>query len=105
MCISVRVFSKQVSACAVSAVLATLPWHEFDMEAVCIELKKPGGGLSLQGVSSPFDTILQAGLVVSPGSRHLTLDQLRNTLGNAVVVATTEVSVHADCTAFSAHCN
>ena len=81
-----------VSACAV---LATLPWHEHDMESLCIELKKPGGGLSLEGVSSPYDNILHAGLAVNPSSRHLSLDQLRNTLSIALVVATTQVYCYA----------
>jgi len=78
--------------CHVYAVLATLPWHECDVETVCLELKNPGVGLSLEAVAHPFDTILQAGLVISPKSRHLTLDQLRNTLSIAMVVATTQVS-------------
>ena len=84
-----------------SAVLATLPWHEFDMESVCAELKKPGGGLSLEQVRNPFDNLLQAGLAVNPSSRHITLDQLRNTLGIALVVATTQVLMHTDYTHFS----
>ena len=77
----------------VCAVSATLPWHELDMESVCVELKKQGGGLSLEGMSSPYDNILHSGLAVSPGSRHLTLDQLRNTLGIALTVATTKVLI------------
>jgi len=71
--------------------LAMPPWHELDTESVCMELRKPSGGLSLEGLSHPFDTILRAGLVVEPDSRHLTLDQLHNTLGIALVVASTQV--------------
>ena len=73
------------------AMLAIPPWHELDMESVRMELRKPGGGLSLEGLSHPFDSILQAGLVLQPGSRHLSLDQLHNTLGIALLVATTQV--------------
>ena len=71
--------------------LAIPPWHELFRDSVCMELRKPAGGLSLEGLSHPFDTILQAGLVVDPDSRHLTLDQLHNTLGIALVVANTQV--------------
>ena len=69
------------------------PWHELDMESVCVELRKPGGGLSLEGISHPFDTMLQAGLVLDPRCRYLTLDQLHKALGVALEVATTQVKV------------
>jgi len=77
----------------VFAVLAMPPWHELDIDSVCMELRKPGGGLSMEGLSHPFDSILQAGLVVDAGSRHLTLDQLHNTLGIPLVIASTQVVV------------
>lgn len=70
------------------------PWQELFKDSVCMELRKPGGGLSLEGLSHPFDTILQAGLVTDPDSRHLTLDQLHNTLGIALAVANAQV-VHS----------
>ena len=73
------------------ALLAIPPWHELDIESVGLELRKPGGGLSMEGLSHPFDTILKAGLVVDSGSRHLTLDQLHNTLGIVLTVAATQV--------------
>jgi len=76
---------------SVFVLLGMPPWHELDMESVSMELRKPGGGLPLDGLPHPFDTILQAGLVVDPSSRHLTLDQLHNTLGIALVVASTQV--------------
>ena len=73
------------------AVLAIPPWHELDIDSVSLELRKPGGGLSTEGLSHPFDNILKAGLVIDPGSRHLTLDQLHNTLGIVLAVAATQV--------------
>ena len=73
------------------ALLAIPPWHELDLDSVSLELRKPGGGLSIEGLSHPFDTILKAGLVVDPGSRHLTLDQLHNTLGIVLTVAAAQV--------------
>jgi len=75
----------------VFALLAIPPWHELDLDSVSLELRKPGGGLSIEGLSHPFDTILKAGLVVDPGSRHLTLDQLHNTLGIVLTVAAAQV--------------
>jgi len=84
--------------CAVSptqivhfCVLATCPWEELDIESVNMELRKPGGGLSLEALPHPFDSILQAGLVVDPASRHLTVDQIHNTLGIALAVSATQV--------------
>ena len=74
-----------------SVALVIPPWHELDLESVSLELRKPGGGLSLDDLSHPFDTILRAGLVIDPGSRYLTLDQLHNTLGIALDVANTQV--------------
>ena len=68
------------------------PWHELDMESMCAELKKPGACLQLDGIAHPFDNILQAGLVVDPASRNLTLDQIHNTFAIALVVATTQVN-------------
>jgi len=47
----------------------------------------------MEGLSHPFDSILQAGLVIDAGSRHLTLDQLHNTLGIPLVIASTQVVV------------
>jgi len=72
----------------VLVLLGMPPWHELDLESVSMELRKPGGGLPLDGLAHPFDTILQAGLVVDASSRHLTLDQLHNTLGIALVAST-----------------
>lgn len=89
-------FSKGVALDRIGmfAMSAIPPWHELDIESVCMELRKPSGRLSLEGLSHPYDTILKAGLVADPGSRHLSLDQLHNTLGIVLTVATTQVRQH-----------
>jgi len=71
--------------------LVKVPWQELDMESLCMELRKPTGGLPLDGFSHPFDAVLHAGLVLDPDARYLTLDQLHNTLGISLAVATTQV--------------
>ena len=76
-----------------SVVLATVPWHEMEIESVRMELRKPGGGLSLEGIVHPYDSILQAGLAIDPSARFITLDQLRNSLEIALVAATAQVCI------------